>query len=328
MLRPVAIDIGTSSIKLIELQEKKGKLELLNCGINAVSGEDIKTSLKDLLALAKPYSKRVNISLSGPSVTVRYIEMPPMKKEELRSAIKFEGAKHVPFDINDAIVDSAVLDKNPSGSANRVLLVAAKKDRIKGLLDMFKEMGMDIANIDVDTMALFNSFQRLGLENKHENAYAMVNIGARFSNVNIAAKGHPYFTRDIMWGGADISARIKEQMAPGQEEAEKLKREPGEKKADVARAITPVLERFVSEMRMSFDYFETQFGRNVERLYISGGTAYLFNIRDFLKENLGMEAALWNPFEGIKVHDEAAVDKSASDFPGRFSVAMGLALRK
>lgn len=327
MIRPVGLDIGTSTIKLIELQEKKGKLGLLNCAVNPISGEDIKTSLKDLLSLSKISSKTANISLSGPSVIVRYIEMPPMKKEELRSAIKFEGGKYIPFDINEAILDFSVLDKSPSLAANRVLIVAAKKDRVKNCLEVFKDTGLDIASIGVDTMAILNSFQRLGLENKQENVYAMINIGARFSNMNIVTKAFPYFTRDIMWGGMDITSRIKEFLGLSIDEAEALKQNPRERKAEISEIIMPVLEKFVSEIRMSFDYFEAQFGKNVERLYVTGGATYLFNMLDFLKENLGIETIAWNPFEGIEILD-GLVDKNLMETSSQFAVAMGLAIRK
>ena len=327
MIRPAGIDIGSSSIKLIELQEKKGKLELLKCAVNTISGEDVKTSLKDLLAISKLSSKRVNVSLSGPSVIVRYIEMPPMKKEELRSAIKFEGGKYIPFGINEAILDCAILDKSHSGNANRVLLVAAKKDRVNNYMEILKEMGMDIASIDVDTVAILNAFQRLGLETKQESVYAMINIGARFSNMNIATGGYPYFTRDILWGGIDVTNRIKELLGLNPDEAEMLKRNPGERKLEISGIITPALEKFTSEIRMSFDYFESQFGKNVDKLYISGGTAYLFNMLDFLKESLEVDVVLWNPFEGVKILDESA-DKELINSPGKFAVAMGLALRK
>jgi len=327
MIRPAGIDIGSSSIKLVELQEKNGKLELLKCSANAICGDDVKTGLKDLLALSKPLSKRVNVSLSGPSVIVRYIEMPPMKKEELKSAIKFEGGKYIPFGINEAILDCAMLDKSPSGDASRVLLVAAKRDKVNSYLEMFKEIGMDISSIDVDSVAVLNAFQRSGLEAKQEGACAMINIGYRFSNMNIIMKGQPYFTRDILSGGADITSKIKELFGVSLDDAEALKRNPGDKKAEVGGAIMPVLEKFISEIQMSFDYFEAQFGKNVGRLYISGGTAYLFNIMGLLKERLEIEVALWNPFEGIKITNVPA-DRELEAFPGKFAVAAGLALRK
>ena len=327
MIMPAGIDIGASSIKLIELQEKKGRLELLKCAVNAISKEDAKTSLKDLLALSNLSSKRVNVSLSGPSVIVRYIEMPPMKKEELGSAIKFEAEKYIPFNIKEAIVDSAILDKSPSGAANRVLLVAAKKDKVDSYIEIFREMGLNIAAIDVDTMAVLNAFQMSGPETGQEGVYAMINIGARFSNMNIAGKGYPYFTRDILWGGIDITNRIMESLKLNADEAEALKHEPGERITELSGTIIPSLEKFISEVRMSFDYFETQSGKNVERLYISGGTAYLFNMRDFLKEGLGIEVILWDPFEGIEIPD-GLVGNEARNSPARFAVAMGLALRR
>ena len=327
MIRPAGIDIGSGSIKLIEFQKQKGSLELSKCAINVISGEDIKTSLKDLLALSKPFSKRVNISLSGPSVIVRYIEMPPMKREEQESAIKFEGGKYIPFDISESILDCAVLDKSPSGNANRILLVAAKKDSVNKRMEIFKEVGLAIANIDVDSVAILNAFQRPWMQAKKENVYAMINVGSRFSNMSIVAGAYPYFTRDLLWGGSDITNKIKESLGLNTSEAEIMKCHPEERKAELTAILMPTLEKFISEIRMSFDYFETQFGKNIERLYISGGGAYLFNMPDFLKENLEIEVVLLDPFEGVKISDELCC-KELKDYPGQFAVAMGLALRK
>jgi type IV pilus assembly protein PilM len=327
MARAVGIDIGSHSIKLVEIQERKGQLELIKCATNLISGDDIKSSLNDLIALEKLLLKRVNISVSGPFVIVRYIDMPSMKKEELKSAIRFEAEKYIPFDIKEAIVDCAMLDNSHSGVSNRVLLVAAKRERLSYYTSIFKELGIEIEAIDVDTVAIFNAFQGVGLDKKQEYAYAILNIGAKFSNMNIVIKNCPCFTRDILCGGFDITNRIKDSFGIGFKEAEELKLNPGEKMQDISRIITPVLERLASEIRMSFDYFETQFGTNIERLYISGGSSYLFNIKDFLKDSLGMETLMWNPFEGIKL-SETGLSNSVENSSAQFAVAVGLALRK
>lgn len=325
MKRAAGIDIGTSSIKLIELEDKKGHLELTRCSLNRIVDGDIKSALKDLLSLTKLSLKRVNVSLSGPSVIVRYIEMPPMKKDELKSAIKFEAEKYIPFNINDSIIDCAMLDKTASG-ANRVLLVAAKKNEVNNLLGIFKEVGLEINAIDIDSFAFLNSFQRLGIENKEEEkTYALINMGARFSNMNIITKGNVYFTRDILWGGADITNRIKGAMGISLQEAEALKQRPAEKREEVVNIITNVLERLSSQIRISFDYFESQFGKNVGRLYISGGASYLFNIVDFLKDSLGIDIVMWNPFSGIRILESI---EEIEGFPALFAVAVGLALRR
>ena len=326
MGKAAGIDIGDYSIKLIELEGKKGHLELSRISVNRVVNGDVKSALKDVLSLAKSPLKRVNVSLSGPSVIVRYIEMPPMKNEELRGAIKFEAEKYIPFNINDSIIDCAALDKTSAGS-QRVLLVAAKKNDVDNLLGLFKDLGIEINAIDIDSFAFLNSFQRLKMEAGTENAYALLNTGARFSNMNIVTKGNVYFTRDILWGGRDITKRISDAMGISLEEAEALKQRPHEKREEVLNVITPVIGRLSSQMRMSFDYFESEFGRNVEKLYISGGSAYLFNIIDFLNDDLGVDVMMWNPFEGIKISG-SAIEKEIEKAPAVFAVAVGLAMRK
>ncbi|MBU1932854.1 MAG: pilus assembly protein PilM [Candidatus Omnitrophica bacterium] len=326
MKKSAGIDIGNHSIKLIELEDKKGQLEIVNAAIRRVTDGDAKSALRDIISESKLSLKRVNVSLSGPSVIVRYIEMPQMKLEELKSAIKFEAEKYIPFDVKDSIIDCAVLDKG-SSSSQRVLLAAARKNDVNALIALFKDAGLEISAIDIDSFALLNAFHRADIENKDESTYALINIGARFLNMNIITKGNAYFTRDILWGGIDVTSRIKDSSGLGLDEAEALKRKPSDKREEVIGIITPVLERFTSQVRMSLDYFESQFGKNVERIYISGGTAYLFNIVDFLKDNVGVDTLMWNPFAGVKV-SEAITEKAIKDTPAVFVVALGLALRR
>jgi Tfp pilus assembly PilM family ATPase len=150
-------------------------------------------------------------------------------------------------------------------------------------------------------------------------------MGARFSNMNITTKDGVCFTRGILWGGSDVTSRIKDAEGVSLDEAEALKKEPSGKRESVANATVPALERLSSQIRISLDYFESQSGGSVERLYISGGTSYLFNIADFLKDNVGIDVAMWNPFDGIKIAQPPIED--AEKRPALFSVAVGLALR-
>jgi type IV pilus assembly protein PilM len=326
MKRVVGIDVGSYNIKLVELEHKKGEPVLTKVGLKKIVGGDVQSALKDLLSLAKPSLKRVNVSLSGPSVIMRYIEMPPMKKEELQSAIKFEAEKYIPFNINKSVIDCVLLDQRVS-RAQRVLLVAAKKDEVDKLLQLFKSVGLGIGVIDIDSFAFLNSFLRWKRDPEKDDVSALINMGTRFSNMNITIKDNVYFTRDILWGGEAITDRLKDVMGLDLEQAEALKQRPGERREEVLNIVMPVLERFTSQIRMSFDYFESQFGRSVERVCISGGTSYLFNIVDFLKDNLGVDTIMWNPFEGIGISGSVK-EKEIEHSPALFAVAVGLALRK
>ena len=324
MKKEVGIDIGNHSIKLIELEERKGHITLTKCFYLKITNGDKKSALKELLEQSKSTLKRAVTSIAGPSVIVRYIEMPPMKKEELKSAIKFEAEKYIPFHIDESIIDFAILNKTSIGT-QRILLVAAKRQDVINLIEFLKEFGLEPAAIDIDSLAVLNSFRHTKVETTQDNVYALVNIGARFSNMNILIGQDLYFTRDIILGGMDITTRIKDGFGIGFDEAELLKIEPRDKREDVARTIIPVLEKLASQIKLSLDYFETQYGRNVDRLYVSGGSSYLFNMVDFLKEGLGIDVIMWNPFEGITALD---LPDEARHLPAQFAVAMGLALRE
>jgi type IV pilus assembly protein PilM len=326
MRKITGVDIGSYSIKIIELEEKKGYSELSGCVLKRVMNGDPQAALKEIFSSGKPASRCVNVSLSGPAVILRYIEMPPMKKEEVKSAIKFEAEKYIPFEVNNSIIDCAMLDKTKTG-AQRVLLAAAKKDEVENILRFFNGIGVEINAIDIDTLALLNSFERTGTAGKDKDLYALINIGGKFSNMAIVLNGSVCFTRDIFSGGMDITNRIMEAMRVDSDAAEKLKLDPGDKREEVSGLILPVLEKLAGQIRKSFDYFESQFGRNVGNIYVSGGSAYLFNMLDVLKENLGTDVMMWNPFEGIR-KGESVKDNELKKTSALFAVAMGLALRK
>ncbi|MFH1478193.1 MAG: type IV pilus assembly protein PilM [Candidatus Omnitrophota bacterium] len=326
MKRAVGIDVGNHSIKLIELEEKRHFLELTKCGIARIFNSDTKSALKEIISSQNLTTKRVNVSLAGLSVIVRYIEMPAMKKEELKSSIKFEAEKYIPFNIKDSIIDCAMLDKTASGQ-QRVILVAVKRNEIRELTQLFKDVGLDINIVDIDSFAFFNSFQRLNIAGIDKSTYALLNIGSKLANMNIVTNNNVFFTRDVLWGGSDLTNRVKDIMGIDFSEAEKIKENAVDKKEEMLGIIAPVLERLSVQLRMSFDYFESQFGKTVETLYISGGTSYLFNMTDFFKDLLGIDTIMWNPFEGIQLSGTIN-EKEISLNPSVFAVAMGLALRK
>ncbi|MFH1782659.1 MAG: type IV pilus assembly protein PilM [Candidatus Omnitrophota bacterium] len=326
MRRVVGIDIGKHSIKLVEIEERKKDVELTKCGIIRVANKDIKTALKNLILAQDITAKRINVSLAGLSVIVRYIEMPAMKKEELKSSIKFEAEKYIPFNLKDSIIDCAMLDKTASGQ-QRVILVAVKRNEVEELIALFKDTGLNMNIIDIDSFAFLNSFQRLNIEGVENKTYALLNIGEKLSNMNIITNGNAFFTRDILWGGSDLTNRIKDTMGTNLEEAEEIKENGIDRKDEIEEILSPVLERLSLQIRMSFDYFESQFGKTVDTIYLSGGTSYLFNIVDFFKDSLGIETLMWNPFEGINIQEsvnEMAIERT----PSLFAVAVGLALRK
>ena len=310
----VGLDVGSSSVKVVALGPRKGagprtllghQVVPLAPGQETDASEAIKTAVS---ALHLPI-RAVNLSVSGQWVIMRIVEMPAMKPSEIRQALPFEAQRYLPFNIQDVVIDGAVL-----GSADAkkmwVLVVACKKELIERRLDWTKRGGFDTALIDVDALALANGFLA-GNGHHGEGTRALINVGAQLTNLVIFRGETPYLVRDIPWGADKLIRNVAEQLGeePPAVGAALLQ---GAVSPEMKSAVKLAVESLVTELQLSFDYFENRFGQPPEELFVSGGLGQSAAFLEGLKGHLTQALTVWEPVRGLS---------------GQFAVAYGLALR-
>lgn len=325
MKTSTGLDIGSHTLKLVELTLEKTKPILTKYAVLSLDGRPVKDGILELVSNAKLTNRQVNLGIQGPSVIVRYIQMPRMNDEELEGAIKFEAEKYIPFTLDEVVIDYIILEKEVAPNNMKILLVAVKREFVNNLLELMNEVKLEAGLIDVDSFAVVNAFTNSAVD--EESSYALLNIGAKITNMSIVQKKLPYFTRDIMLAGDELTNKVKEKFYLDFKEAETLKIEPKDKIDAVKEIFNPVLEKIISELRLSFDYFESQYEKSIGKLYLSGGTSYLFNITDVLRERLGIEVFRWDPLAGIGISEGLDADE-LNKCSGQLAVAVGLALRR
>ncbi|MDD5680619.1 MAG: type IV pilus assembly protein PilM [Candidatus Omnitrophica bacterium] len=326
----IGIDIGSNSIKTVELFQEKDIVRIKNIGYAKIekpgSAESIANAVKETAVMAKIMpGKDVAIAVPGSSVVVRFIELPRMNEEELRNAIVFEAEKYIPFSLNEVVVDHQLLIPHLGDNKMLVLLIAAKKDIINERLDLINRAGMSASVLDVVSLANVNAFLSAPQRNKSGTS-AVVNIGAKATDINIIAEGVLYFTRSIQIGGDDLTKSIMESMSLNLKDAEELKINPKDKTAEVAEKTKAMLRAIVDEIRLSFSYYENQSGRNIEKVYLGGGVSKSNNICEIMKENLDVEIALWDPTAAIAL-EPSADSQLVNSLKYQMGTAIGLALR-
>lgn len=327
----VGIDIGSYAVKAVEIiHGEKNALKIKNVGYarieDAASPKSAVQAIKKAAGMINISGKQaVNIAVSGPSVIVRFVELPHMNKDELNNAIPFEAEKYIPFDINEVIIDYQMLIPRLTNNQMLVLLAVAKKDIINERLNLLKDAGLQAGILGISSFANINAFLEKTPE-KEGGVTALIDVGAKATDINIMDAGVLYFTRSVQMGGGDITKVLAEAMSLEYKAAEETKLNPGDKAALVAEKIQPVLRNILDEIKLSFSYYENQSGKNVEKARITGGCARISGIYPMFKEGLGLELKPWDPLEGVEV--DAAVDaglvKTVKDQMG---VAVGLALR-
>ncbi len=290
------LDIGTSSIKAVKLKISKDKTEV--CGFLA---EPVKADLEDCVKkIAQSQEiKRVNISLSGPSVIMRYTAFSRMNLVELKQALKFEAQKYIPFPLTEVNLDACIL--NPEAQDNKmfILISAVKKEYLNQRLKILQGAGLEVNTATIDSLALvdcfnFNYFGDEALKNK---TVALVNIGFTFTNLNILENGIPHLSRDILTGSNNF-----------------------QDKADSA------FSSFAQELRSSFDYYESQSVSAVSKIFLSGGACKFPQLKETLTKVLNIEVEYWDVFKKIPPVPGLSLDK-IKDSSSQFAVAVGVALR-
>ena len=328
----VGLDIGTHAIKAVEVAtsgdtHRLTKFSTTNI-LSPLSEENIQSSLKTLLNELNPSAKDVNVSLSAPHAIVRFINMPRMKEEDLRNSLKYEAEKYIPFNINEVVIDVSILqDIAEDQNQMKVLLAAAKKTIIEQRLAVLKNCGFSASLIDIDSFACFNAFCNAQDKRSKTDNIVLLNIGHSQSNVVILKDDKPFFTRDIQIGGKDIVKNISRTLEIDDNKAEAILADPKDKSEIVTEAAKTALATLAEELRLSFGYYENQYGASISDIYLSGGLVGLKGLIEYLEESFDKKPLLWDPFE--KFEKSEKIDNANLDLvKSQLAVATGLAIRK
>ncbi len=340
----VALDIGSSHVKLLELEaDRSGRQRLKHFGMAPVPPEAIVdgafmntgavvATLRDLIARHKVRTKDVAVAVSGNSVIIKRIPLPLMTQQELEESITWEAEQYIPFDVNDVNIDAHILpSRGEAGGQMEVLLVAARKEVVNEVQGLVIEAGLKPSVVDVAAFALENCYT-LNYDTGR-GAVALVNIGASTVNINVLKDGTSAFTRDLPLGGRQYTAEIQRVMGVSYEEAEAFKvgGDDADRSAvvpeDVERVLGHVSDTLASEINRSIEFFLGGMGAGLNAIMLAGGAASTPGLRQALVEVTGADVQIMDPFRRIQVDERAFNPRFLRDVAPQAAVAVGLALR-
>ncbi len=340
----IGIDIGSSSIKLVEIKEAKKGYQLTNFGIAELHPETIVDgaimdtaavvdAIGSLVSSLKVKVRDVVTSVSGNAVRIQKISLPSMSKEELEESIQWEAEQYIPFDISDVNIDFQILDTLDDGSGQmEVILSAAKKDVINEYVAVISEAGLNVVIVDVDCFAIENMFD-VNYQFETGDIVALVNIGASFTNINIMKNGMSAFTRDIASGGNQYTEELQKRFSISYDDAEALKLGKGGKnisRDDMKKVIDQVSGDLVaSEIQKTIDYFLSQGAHHsISKVYLSGGTSKTPGLPKIIADKTGISIEVINPFANIDYNEKLFDTAYIQEIAPFGSVGVGLALRR
>ncbi|MCX5677756.1 MAG: type IV pilus assembly protein PilM [Candidatus Omnitrophica bacterium] len=326
-----ALDIGSHSIKMIEISVGAERPSLVSFGIKKIQGlssgsvaDAVRTLSEDL----KIAGRDLNISLAGSSIVARVISMPDMGDEDLKNAIRFETEKFIPFDINECTLDFHIQGKSAREKNNLdILLAAAKKDYVLAKIKIVEDAGFSVNVVDVDSFALTNAFLKNFTSIEPAKTIALINVGAVYTNLVILRGGVISFVRDLAIGVNDFCQTISKKCGVNLELSDWSKGVSAEKSAEVALSAKSALAGLVDEIKLSFGYHENQSGRGIDEIHISGGGAGFIGLEEAFNDTFGSKPARWNPFQFLNIDPSIVNADEIAGTNGSFAVCAGLALR-
>ena len=358
----VGLEIGTASVKAVELIHKKNGYKLRKLvKVDIPSPEkgierEVRTVevIRDLVHKYKINTKRVVSGIGGESVIVRRIRIPLMKEAEIEQAMRWQAEEYIPYPVDQVCLGFHVLDKGLRGEKGEeisVMLVGAKKETIDERFGLLRKAGISPQIMDVNTLALFNIFQLSNSQGM--DGIALLEIGYNTTSIVLLDKSSPFLIRDINLGGFHITQTIAKELNVSYKAAQEMKEKYGimidyaektssngeielretdekaPKESLVDRTVRKSMATLVEEVLHSFEYYTSQReGARIKKVIFSGGSSCLKNIDKFLSEELGVPVEIINPFTGISCDSTRFRPEHLARVGPIFAVSLGLALRR
>ena len=349
----VGLDIGTSSVKLVQFIKKQDGLRLLKADLreilhpddDALRGEEIASALKDLLKGIDVKKSKIIASINCPMTSVKKITAPYMPRNELREGIKLEARSYFPFPIADALLDFEILGDVVEKGIRKyeVAVVASPKMTVNAYIALLGKAGIKPASLIPCSYAL----QKLAEQSYSEEGktQCFLDVGRHYTELLVFRGRNLLFSRKIPISNGDFTKAMTRVLVSDRgktaltlDEAEKIKREVGippegeskiiDNKISTIQLLSMLrapLEQLVDEIERSFAYYrEETGGGEIDSLVLFGGGASLGGLIKFLSEELGIEVRLGDPLKALEIEKDAIHDRDKISY--RLGLAVGAAL--
>lgn len=335
----VGIDIGSKTIKIVELEKEGNAFKLRGSGIVGYQGASPERAKdeKELLALAnvirklhkdaKISSKEVILALPETQVFTRTIKFPPLTDQEIVSAVKWEAEQYIPIPISEAIVQHSIIERRENATPPEVavLLVAAPRNIVEVYVKAVALAGLNVVVVETELTALARALSPEG------QTVLLVDFGARSTDIAVVKNGQLSFTRTIPTAGEAFTRAVAQTLGVELSQAEEYKRAYGmsgsQLEGKIKGALDPVFRMVVDEMKKAIHFYQTEDkGEAPKSVILAGGTAGMPEAISLLTKYIGMEVVIANPFAKVAVDPEVA--RALMPYAPLYSIAVGLAMRE
>lgn len=358
-------DIGTASIKLVELSGWRDKRKLENYGeIRAealyekpfrtfekstllLSNQEIARAIKAIMEEAKIKTRDCIFSIPDFSSFFTTFELPPMTKEELLQAVTFEARQHVPLPLGEVTLDWEIIGgkvSNREKSKLKILLVAVPNEVINQYQEIAKLCNLKLLALEAEVFGLLRSL----VSAEEEGTVSVVDIGAQTTTCSIIEKRVLKVSHSFDLSADDLTEVVTKGLSVDYKTAEKLKEKYGLNSEDLPhlpsnnnsspsrekfpppeknlkKILLPLIGIILKEVEKTSRNFYQMEGKEIQKFIIAGATASMPGFREYCEDFLKKETEIANPFSNIFY--PAVLEQTIKKMSPAYSIAVGMALR-
>ena len=339
----LGIDIGTTSIKVVELAGSRTRIKLQNYGeigppmfyekpfrtfeksTLLLSNQDIAKAIGAIFKEAKIENREAIFSIPDFSTFFTFLELPPMTEEEISSAVQFKARQHVPLPLSGVALDWTIIEGEPSNHKKpelKILLVAVPNEVINQYQEIARLSQIRLLALEAEVFGLARS-----LIKDKKGIIALVDVGAQSTTISVIEKGILKITYSFDVSGNELTRLLSKSLNISYNKAEELKRRHGVgfSEMQVGRILSPLIDLMLSEVeKISQNFYQAE-GKEVEKVIIAGGSALLPGLKDYSSDRLKKPVEIANPF--AEIFYPPVLTQTLKEIGPSYAIAVGMALR-
>lgn len=335
----IGIDIGTHSIKLVELAGTYSSPRIIAWGVaqlpsgafsenTIANSEVIAETLNGLMIKSGVRGDHVAVAVSSSHAITKVLGMPADISElEMEEQISIEALHFIPYPIDEVNIDFEVLGASTvNEQENDVLLVACRRSIVDDYIDLVESVDLDLRYVDIDTYALERVYRsQHSLGSNSEQPVALFDIGSSTSHLMVMDDERVLYSRHQNFGASQLVKLIRKEYGVSVDEAEEIlhsSQPPGDFLTAVQEPFVEMLRQEVSRA-LQFFYSSSSFS-DIDSIVLSGSACGLSGLAGDLEVKMRTKVSILDPVVNATVQMNR--DVIASVAPG-LSVAYGLSLR-
>lgn len=339
----LGVDIGSATVKVIELSYSNGSYKVEHFAVEPLPKDAmVEKTIKDrgavidatIKAIQKANSqiKDVAIALPDANVITKVVAMDADVSEiEMGELVLYEADKFVPYSLKEVYLDYDVLGATDKNSKMiNVLIVASRAENVNNRVAVMESAGLNTKIVDIESYAVEQACQLLysGLpEEGRGKTIAIVDIGAKMTNVFIMRNMQIVFSREEVFGGTQLTQQIQQRYDLSYEEAEKAKKTRALPEGYLVEVLIPFLDTAVLEVRRALQfYFSASQTSSIDHILLAGGGAKIAELPEIIQRQLNIKTTVANPFVNMTLANHIDGEALKDEAPG-FVIGCGLAMR-